>query len=84
MSIAGRLECAISVEEVFVPMMEVCGGECNDRSSMKFPVARFAGVRGRFNDTLTSYCWRDARSDPRLATPQGCSSFLSFRSAWRN
>lgn len=46
---------------------EICsedkGGGSRERSSMKLPAARLAGVRGRWRWTVMSYGCRDARDE---------------------
>ena len=51
---------------------DVAVGEIRETSTMKFPVPRFTGERGRWRYKVTSYCWSEARVEESDAMPYGC------------
>lgn len=77
--IAGRREFAIEASDVFGLPLE-SWEDSNVKSSIKFPVARLVGVRGRCRDTLTSYCCSEASPGPSVAVPHGAPSLESLLS----
>lgn len=58
-------------EEEEVAVVVAVEGPRRERSSMKFPTARFEGVRGRCRVRVMSYGWRDVRDVERWAVPWG-------------